>query len=453
MRVLVIALITLGLSTFADAQCETWNNKPNMDDLVQDHVVYKGFLKDEKYDDAFPYWEKVYKAAPYADGRRTDHFYDGQQFYIRKFAAATTDADKENYRKLALAIFDQEAACTGTPGPAMGRKGYYMFYNLASPYPETYKALKQAVDAGGNAIEYIVLVPMAYVLADQFTNKRISVDEARDVFTKLISTTDTQIAAGGTYAAQYQQAKDAMMPTLEQIEGKLFDCEWFKARLEPIYRANPDDGEKIKEIYVKLANQNCSETDPLLLEIKAKYEVYAAEMNAKLLAEFHEKNPAAHAAALMENGKYSEALARYKDALEAETENDKKADYYQAMASIEFRQLEHYATARDYARRALKIRPNWGLPLLLIGDMYARSYRSCGSTDFEQRVVILAAIEKYQEAKALDPSIASQANERISRYMSARPSYEDGHMLGKAEGQSQAVGCWIGESVTLRFNK
>ncbi len=453
MRSLVIALISLGLSTFAQAQCETWNNKPNMDDLVQDHVVYKGFLKDEKYNDAFPYWEKVFKAAPYADGRRTDQFYDGQQLYIRKFAAATNEAEKDNYRKQALALFDQEASCTGISGPVMGRKGYYMFYNLASPYPETYKALKQAVDAGGNAIEYIVLVPMAYVLVDQFTNKRVTVEEARDVFSKLISTTDAQIAAGVAYAAQYQQAKDAMMPTLEQIEGKIFDCEWFKSRLEPIYRANQEDGEKIKEIYVKLANQNCSESDPLLLELKAKYEIYAAEVNSKLLAEFHQKNPAAHAASLYENGKYSDALSKYKDALEIETENDKKADYYYGMASIEFRQMEHYATARDYARKALKLRPNWGLPLLLIGDMYARSYRACGNTDFEQRCVILAAIEKYQEAKSLDPSIASQANERISRYLSARPSYEDGHMLGKAEGQGFAIGCWIGETVTLRFNK
>lgn len=453
MRFLAIILLLAGMSGEGFAQCDTWNDKPNKDDLIQDHVIYKGFLKEEKYDEAFGYWKKLYEAVPYADGRRIDHFYDGQQFYIRKFEAAANPAEKDQYRMQALAIFDQEAACTGRPGSPMARKGYYMFYSLLSPYPDTYQALKTALEADGRDAEYIVLLPMAYVLVDQVQNKRVPDAEAREVFTRLTELADHQIAAKGPYAAYYQQSKEGMMPVLAQIEGRIFDCAWFKARLEPEYRANPNDGEKIKEIYIKLAAQDCAESDPLLVELKARYEAYAAEVNARLLAEFHEKNPGAHAKALYDEGRYTEAMERYKFALEQETDQDKKADYYQALASIEFRQMERYTTARDYARKALKIRPNWGQPLLLIGDMYARSYRSCGSTDFEQRCVILAAIEKYQEAKAQDPSIAAQANERISRYLSSRPSYEDGHMLGKTEGSAHQIGCWIGETVTLRFNK
>jgi hypothetical protein len=453
MQHLFLATFLVALPFLLPAQCETWVGKPNMEDIMQDHVIYKGFLKDEKFEDAFIYWKKVHAVAPFADGKRIDHFYDGQQFYIRKFAAAGSDAEKEEYRNQALALYDQEALCTGKQGPALSRKGYYMFYNLLSPYPDTYKALKTAMDADGLNTEYIVLVPMAYVLVDQFNNRRISTEEARDVFSRLLEIAEYQITARGPYTAYYQQSQEAMLPTLSQIEGKLFDCAWFKNRLEPAYRADPDNGEKIKEIYLKLAAQNCPDDDPLMVELKTRYEVFAAEVNARLLAEFHEKNPGAHAKALAEEGKYAEAMERYKVAVEQESDNEKKAYYYQDMASIEFRQMERYSSAREYARKALKLRPNAGGPLLLIGDMYARSYRSCGSTDFEQRCVILAAIEKYQEAKALDPSIAAQANERISRYLSSRPSYEDGHMLGKTEGQTVQIGCWIGETVTLRFNK
>lgn len=424
------------------AQCDTWNNKPNMEDLVQEHVVYKALLKEGKSDEAFPYWERVYKAAPYADGKRADHFYDGQQFYIRFHQAATTDADKAKYRDQILALFDQEIACTGKTGPVSGRKGYYMFYNLATPYPETYKALKASMEALAGETEYIVLVPMAYVLVDQYLNKRILVDEARDVYIRLVQIADAKIAAAGTYAAQYQQARDAMMPTLEQIESQLFDCAWFKGKLEPVFRQNPDDAEKAKEIYQRLLAQKCPQDDPFVKEVAAKVK-----------ADYMARNPGAYAEELAKEGKYAEALAKYREAVETEGDAEKKADYFYEMAMIEFRHMERFATARDHARKALKIRPNWGLPYILIGDMYARSYRSCGGSDFEQRCVILAAIEKYSEAKAMDPSIASQANERISRYLSARPSYEDGHMLGKAEGQSQAIGCWIGETVTLRFNK
>ncbi len=452
-RFLSLVLPLMFWTGLAQAQCDTWVGKPNQDDLIQDHVVYKGFLKENKPEQAFAYWQKVYKQAPAADGKRIDHFYDGQQLYIKKFEAATTEADKEAFRNAALAIFDHEAECTGSPGPALGRKGYYMFYNLATPYPDTYKALKASLDASGNATEYIVLVPMAYVLVDQFKNKRITAEEARAVFTKLTEVADHNIANNKQYAAQYQQGKDAMMPTLAQIEGTLFDCAWFKKKLEPKYRADPDNGELIKEIYLTLANQDCADADPLMTELKSKYEAYAAEVNAKVLAEFYEKNPGAHAKALYDEGKYSEAIDKYKEAIEQESDPNKLADYYQALGSIEFRQFDRYTTAREHARKALKLRPDWGQPLILIGDMYAKSYRSCGSSDFEQRCVILAAMEKYYAAKALDPSVADQVNERVSRFMGSRPSLEDGHMLGKKEGESYSIGCWIGETVTLRFNK
>ncbi len=453
MKLFISSVIFLLSGTMGFAQCDTWIGKPNQDDLIQDHVVYKGFLKENKPDQAFTYWQKVYKQAPAADGKRIDHFYDGEQFYIKKFEAATTTADKDAFRNEALSIFDHEAECTGSIGPAMARKGYYMFYNLATPYPETYKALKASMDAAGKASEYIVLVPMAYVLVDQFNNKRISAEEARSVFNLLLETAEYNIANSKQFAAQYQQGKDAMLPTLAQIEGTLFDCTWFKNKLEPQYRADPDNGELIKDIYLKLAAQDCGDSDPLMIELKSKYEAYASEVNAKVLAEFYEKNPGAYAKALYDEGKYNEALDQYKSAIEQESDPDKLADYYQSLASIEFRQFERYTTAREHARKAMKLRPDWGQPLILIGDMYAKSYRSCGSSDFEQRCVILAAMEKYYAAKALDSSVTDQANERISRYISSRPSHEDGHMLGKTEGQSYSIGCWIGETVTLKFNK
>lgn len=452
-RVILVSTTVILFSGIALGQCETWVGKPNQDDLIQDHVVYKGFLKENKFDQAFSYWEKLYKQAPVADGKRIDHFYDGEQFYIKKYESATDPAQKEAFRKEALAIFDQEAACTGKVGPAMGRKGYYMFYNLATPYPDTYAALKSSIDATGKDAEYIVLVPMAYVLVDQFKNKRVSEGEARSIFTQLMEIADHNIANNKTYSAQYQQAKDAMLPTLAQIEGTLFDCTWFKNKLEPQYRADPENGELIKEIYLKLAGQDCSDADPLMVELKTKYEAYAAEVNAKVLAEFYASNPGAHAKALYDEGKYGDAIEKYNQAISQESDPNKLADYYQALASIEFRQFDRYTTAREHARKALKLRPDWGQPLILIGDMYAKSYRSCGDSDFEQRCVILAAMEKYYAAKAIDPEVADQVNERISRFMGSRPSLEDGHMLGKKEGQPYSIGCWIGETVTLKFNK
>lgn len=423
------------------AQCETWIGKANEEDLKQEHVIYKGFLKDNRFEEAFPYWEKVYKAAPAADGKRNDHFYDGQQIYVKKYESASSQSEKDAFALKAIEIFDHELSCTGATGDVLARKAYYMFYTFNRPYAETFKALKGAIDAAGNNTQYIALVPMAYVLNDYVKNDKLSLDESRALYLKLVEIADFQINQNGKYVAQYQQSKDAMMPVLQQIEGSLFDCAWFKTKLEPEYRQNTGDTERVKEIYNKLLAQGCSEEDPLVAEIK---EV--------LLKDYYTKNPGALAKLLVDEGKYSEAIAKYLEAIDATEDTERQAYYYMEVATIEFKQMERYATARDYARKALKIRPNNGSPLLLIGDMYARSYRSCGSNDFEQRTVILAAIDKYNEAKAIDPSVAAAANERIARYAGSRPSKDDGHMMGIKEGDRHTIGCWIGETVRIQFN-
>lgn len=440
---LLIFILTLFFVTpgILSAQCDTWIGKSNEDDLKQEHVIYKGFLKDDKFEEAFPYWEKVYKVAPSADGKRNDHFYDGQQFYIKKFETAASQADKDAFAAKALEIFDHELSCTGATGEILARKAYYMFYTFNRPYGETYKALKGAIEAAGNKTQYIALVPMAYVLNDYVKNEKLPLEEARALYLNLVDIADYQISQNGKYVTQYQQSKDAMMPVLQQIEGSLFDCTWFKNKLEPEYRQNSGDADKVKEIYNKLLAQGCSEEDPLVAEIK---EV--------LLKDYYTKNPGSLAKLMVEEGKYKEAVAKYQEAIDGTDDTERQAYYYMEMATLEFKHMERYTSARDYARKALKIRPNNGSPLLLIGDMYARSYRSCGSNDFEQRTVILAAIDKYNEAKAIDPSVAAAANERIARYAGSRPAKDDGHMMGIKEGDRHTIGCWIGETVRIQFN-
>ena len=87
---------------------------------------------------------------------------------------------------------------------------------------------------------------------------------------------------------------------------------------------------------------------------------------------------------------------------------------------------------------------------MLIADLYATSASKCGD-DWNQRLAVLAAIEMYQRAKSIDPGVAEDANKKIGRYMAARPDKQEGFMRGVSEGQKATVGCWIGESVTVKF--
>jgi cysteine synthase len=98
------------------------------------------------------------------------------------------------------------------------------------------------------------------------------------------------------------------------------------------------------------------------------------------------------------------------------------------------------------------MRPNWGKPFLLIGDMYASTSRNCGSDGYSRGLAVLAAIEKYAHARNIDAEVSAEASKKISLYGASIPPKDEAHMRGMSEGARVSTGCWIGESVSLRYN-
>ena len=84
--------------------------------------------------------------------------------------------------------------------------------------------------------------------------------------------------------------------------------------------------------------------------------------------------------------------------------------------------------------RAAKLRPNWGQPYMLIGDMYASSSSSCGSDAWEKQIAVLAALDKYAYAKSIDSSVAEDANSKIARYSSYKPE-KTGRLYARHPGR------------------
>jgi tetratricopeptide (TPR) repeat protein len=155
---------------------------------------------------------------------------------------------------------------------------------------------------------------------------------------------------------------------------------------------------------------------------------------------------------LFDEGKYEEAIDKYMEAIEQSDSNDDKASYWFSIASIQFRKLGRYATARESAQKATKYRSNWGRPYMLIGDMYGTTARNCGDA-WQQSLAILAAIEKYRYAKSIDSEVADEAQGRINTYWGSRPSQDLGFMQGVKDGDKVRVDCWIGEIVTMDYKK
>ena len=457
-----IALLT---TTLANAQCGKFAEASSPSDAETAHVLYRQEVKMNQLDAAYTNWKKAYDMAPAADGARDVHYTDGIKILKHKLKNETEDTKKKEYANQITALYDQAVTCLGSGAvklPKMkandrvayllGRKAFDMFYELRSPYADVRKTLEMAVEKGGNNTEYIVLDPYARITVHQFTNNLMTKEEARAVYQKLNDIADYNVANNTKLQAQYEQAKGAMQGVFAQIEHSIFDCAYFINKLKPEYEDNPDDPETLRDIISTLKRQGCESGEPFLDELETKWAKYAAAENARRQAEFEANNPAFMAKKEYDEGNYPAAIAKYREALGQETDEVKKADYYFRIASIQGRKMGQYGQARTNAYNAAKLRPDWGGPYMLIGDLYAKSSRNCGSDAYTRGLAVLAAIDKYRKARSIDPSVASEANRRIGNYQGSIPPKEDVFMRGKNGGKTDKVPCWIGETVQVKYN-
>ena len=470
-------MIAMTLTNMSYAQCATFNDSPNGDAALKAHSVYRTYmssiksvddmsrLKAEDFQIAFDNWKAAYEAAPAADGKRPSHWRDGRKIYSYMISSEADEAKQKEYYDIVMKMYDEEQACyktKGQPSYALGRKAFDMFYGigaegkkLRSSYDETAEVLAKAIEIGGNATEYIVLDPYARVVVYQFTNEKMDKETARSVHTKLNEIADHNIANNAKLKAQYEYAKTTMNQVFAQIERNIFDCEYFVNKIKPTYPGNEDDSEFLKASITTLKQQGCeSESSPFLAELEANYAKYANAENERRKAEFEANNPASVANKLYKEGDFNGAINKYKEAIANETDDSKKAGYHNSIASIQFRKLKNKSAARASALKAAGLRPGWGKPYLMIGDMYASSTRSCGKEPWQQRMVVLAAVDKYAYAKRIDsdPDVQAEANKKIGKYSGEKPEKGDVFMAGYKVGGSYKIGCWIGENVKIRVN-
>ena len=461
-NVLILLLLTLNLG----AQCANWDNSEFKDDAENYHVIYRQALKAQNYEVALENWEKVFQIAPAADGKRDVQYFDGVELLLHKFNAETESKKRADLSKRIISLYDQAVQCyksgsialkcnsgdclKTTLGFIYGRKAYTMFYYLNTPYDDTMDAIIKAMEAAGVNNEYVIFDPAARITVYQFKNADMSKEKAAKIFLQLNEIADHNILNNEALSEYFLQAKENMNATFAEIEDDLFDYQYFKEKFLPEFEEDPENPDVLIKIIAVLKQKNTPADDPFLKELEERYKKYALEENQRRREEFAANNPGAAAKILYDEGKYNEAISKYYEAIKSEEDNDKKANYYFSIASIQFRKQSKYVEARNTAKEALKYRPNWGRPYMLIGDMYAKTARNCGD-DWNQRLAIIAAIDKYYTAKSVDAEVSSEALERIGLYSKSMPEREDAFMMKKKEGDTETVGCWIGETVKLKF--
>lgn len=458
------AVVATGLS----AQCASWVNSPNKDEAENAHVIYRPYVKSKDFTGAFELWQLAHELAPAADGMRDDHFRDGIAIYRDFLVNETDDAKKEEYKAKIMELYQTGGECIADGaitykgcteqecrdqrlGIFKGKQAVDMYYYLNPPRAESFEVFKESIRLAGNASSYTILKPCTDIVVSLYLRKTIDEETARIYMKYLFDIADHNIATNPKYAQYYAYEESLMNVEIAKIEKMIYDCSYFVDKMRPKYDENPTDVENLKRIIVTLKRQGCEAGDPFLDQVEGEYAKIAKSVNDSLQLALEEAHPELVAKQCYDEGDWNCAIAKYKEAIEKEEDPIKQASFHFSIASIQYRKKSEYNRARTSALKAASLREDWGRPYMLIGDMYAKASRTCGDDAYTRGLAVLAAIDKWSYAKRVDPSVADEAQKSINRFNQYIPPKDDAFMQSKKEGDSDKVGCWIGETVRLRL--
>ena len=149
----------------------------------------------------------------------------------------------------------------------------------------------------------------------------------------------------------------------------------------------------------------------------------------------------------VQNAKGDAIKAKGYDGIVYRNQYEVTADYDGDGGAIE--SLDSYIVFDANQIQLVENNPNLGNAYLLIARLYASSANSCGSDEFEKKMVYVAALNKAIRARSVDPSISDRANSYIKSYSASKPDKTLIFTKGKTPGTSFRIGCWIGETVTI----
>ena len=429
--------------------CGTFEDTPRKDEAENAHVIYRDFLRQGQYEQAFPYWEIAYKLAPAADGKRNTHYADGIRFYEYFYSKETDPAKKEEQIDQIFKFYDQIDECYSAAGYVAGRKAFDLYYKYQgrASQDDIYALFKKSMDTDGEDAQFFILNPFTDILVRRFQAGEISMTEAQKYEEMIVNRLNEGLASGENQA-QWQIINEYVPKRLEAFEGikGFYDCDYYTEKYLPLFASDTGNCEVIDEVFGRLKWGGCPDTDENLIRL-----AIARRNNCVVAAPPSDARLAYEA---LRNGEYEEAINSFQEAADKTEENEKKANYLLLISKIYYSHLKNFPQARKFALEAANFKANWGEPYLLIGRLYASSGPLCGpGRGWDSQIVVWPAIDKWNYAKRIDPEAAEEANKWIATYAQYMPSREDVFQRTLQEGQTFRVGCWIQENTTIRVAK
>ena len=412
--------------------------------------IYTEYYKTNSFKDAYEQgWKAVFEDAPLA----SVNTYNYGIKILRSLYKEEKDPElKAQYSDELFKVYEQRIKYLDqlnamsknkvTEAEVMGQYGHdYMSYNPKVSIARAYELLRKAVDLGKGATQYYVLDDLMKVSAQRYTNKKDN-EEYREALIQ-----DYLDCAGYIDEFIALQTEDKILEQAtkvkENIDGHFVksgaaDCESLQNIYGPKIEANKDNLEYLNKVVKIMYTFDCKSSDAYFAAAEYAHNISPSVQTAKSLGRLY----------LTQREDTEKAIEYYNQAIDLDDDSKSLADTYYTMASL-YMSKENYDRSRSCVQKCISNNPNKGEAYILLAQLYAIKH-DWSNEPALNRCAYFAVIDKLEQAKKMDPSVADRANNLIKQYKEQTPQVEDLFMLGIKAGDKVEVKGWINETVVVR---
>lgn len=413
------------------------------DSCIRNYTIYRDNIKIDNYKDVLSPWTKTTKICPTIN---RNLWADGEKLFKYRIENTEDQNKKEELIDSLMWIYDQRIKYFGdderySEGYILGKKAISLLRYRKDEIQLAYDILGKSIDLQKSKTNVPVLLTYMQTSRQLFINNIIADEQILSDYDKVIKIIDKRPKSENNI-----EARDKIEEYF--IDSGAVDCDLLISLYSPKFDDMKGDSEWLRKVIKQLKDKGCSD-EQLFLDATLKLFIIEPDVDA------------AHniASMFLDKKEYQNAETYLEKSVSLCEDSIKLADMYYELALLNFIHFKKYKISRDYARTALEMRPNWGSPYILIGQIYIAAREEIFSNSFDQMTVFWVAVDQFIKARNIDPEVASKANELINQYSKHFPNNEivffhtdeDGNTL--KEGDTYIVGGWINEKTTIRTVK
>ncbi len=436
-RFILVTILIAGFFSFSSAQSiDRFGG--NKDACGRNYTIYYEMYKLKNYAGAIPFWQKTIDICPRFS---ISLWKNGEKMYQHKIKNSPDSPEKEMLIDSLMWIYDQRMLYFGDDqragtGYVLGRKGLALLNFRKSDAEKAYDLLSESIKIEGNNSKSDVV--LTYMQASRFLYKD-GILSAENVLSDFETCTEIikENLSKDPGNNNFLRASEGIEKHF--INSGAANCEALVSVFSKQFESNRSDAEWMAKISRQLKTAGCSDNAFFQELALAQFELNPSGDDAHKLAQTH-----------LKKGDFEEALPFLIPCIRLGVEDNEKAQVYYELAYIQFSHFKAYEEARNYARKAIEIRPNWGDPYLLIGRVYIDARKTAFTGEFDQTTVLWVAIDEFAKAKKADPEVREQADALIKSYSKLFPRTEALFFYTLKKGDPYQVKGWINAQTTVR---